>query len=159
MATSLVDRSDWVEADGWRMLQQAVLRQAEAEQGVHLVRGPADDFLPDGFHMVSDEEIRKAGHPVGYSAGDNLPDVEDESADVPANVEALLAIADLFDKMKQLAPLIRLTMYLFHGVFGYPRLNQPQIARLTGVSVATVSRRCAKGMTQLRELYDVAHLN
>jgi DNA-directed RNA polymerase specialized sigma subunit len=97
----------------------------------------------------------RAGYPVAYAAGDEIPERADESASVSASVEALLAIAELYEKMETLAPRIREAMCFFHGVFGHPRLNQPQIAGLTGVTVPTVSRRCKKGMAELRQLYGV----
>jgi hypothetical protein len=147
MATSFASEQDLIEVELDEALHPSLLTED----------GKADDVV-DRWEQptaVLDEQLLALGYPVAVSIGDELPEVEDETASVPAAVEARADIAELRRNFDELDPLTRWTLCMFHGVFGHARLNQPQIARATGLSVWKVGRLCRAGMADLRERYGV----
>ena len=101
-----------------------------------------------------DEALLALGLPVATSAGDELPDLIDEDADVNEAAVINIRIARLHRHLHAMDPLDSKVMRLVWGI-GCPAHTQLQAAERTGLSRAGVRNALDRGMRELRVRFGV----
>ena len=101
-----------------------------------------------------DEKLLALGFPIAFSAGDDLPDVEDESDMDPSTVTDI-RVGLLHRCLREMPALQSKVMRLSWGIGCDRPLAQAEVARRTGLSQASVSRALVDGMAELRLRFGV----
>lgn len=155
MATPLSSRKDITKAE------REETRLLSIEVGVHedglidCSELTADANTPHERMVQREEALLALGHPVAAPYGDRIPEVIDETQDVPELAITSLQIEQLALYLAEMDPTTSRVMKMYHGVFGTQRCNQPQIAKRLGISIWKVRALCDKGMTELRARFAV----